>query len=54
MSIGKAHRTVRCASPFGVGSRWRCRGDKEGRETEMHGEEEGDRDGEGDEGDGDI
>jgi hypothetical protein len=40
MSVGDAHRTVRCASLFEYGGRWRCRGDREG---------EGDGDSEGDE-----
>ena len=38
VSICEAHQTIRCASPFELGVRWVCRGDKDG---------EGDGDGEG-------
>jgi hypothetical protein len=49
MSIGDSHRTARCAPPFLIGGRWRCRGNIY-YEGDGDGEGEGGRPSEGDEG----
>jgi hypothetical protein len=49
MSIGDAHRTVRCTPNVNWDGRWRYRGDRD-VEEDGDGDGEGEGDGEGDEG----